>query len=164
MSDIYKSVQESDLSNKAYKFVKNNMKGAFELTKEIADKKVESDKIGNYVLGDIDDNGELIPKYTGRSCEGQEDKDRNYDLRQRILCYTDKDTNHLNKTFPYFKFKCAENAQEAYEIECLLWHGLGKNWKLDNKNHPEKPEGTELKCPHCPELTDKDKDIMKGIM
>jgi hypothetical protein len=37
----------------------------------------------------------------------------------------------------------------AFEKECKNYHDFGGSEKLDNKQHPERPDGTNWECPVC---------------
>lgn len=109
-----------------------NMKGPHDLTKEQIKKNVEADKIGNYALGRIDkEDDKFIVKYVGRSDDC---------LRTRLKDYIDE--------YDKFKFSYADSVKDAFEKECNNYHDFGEN-KLDNKIHPDRPEGEKWKCPQC---------------
>ena len=44
-----------------------------------------------------------------------------------------------------------KQAKLGYSKECECYHRYGGKDKLDNEVHPQKPEGTNLKCPVCGE-------------
>lgn len=119
-----------------------DMGRSYELTSSNVDKYVESGRIGNYAFGYMKDNNFCV-KYVGRS---------DNDLRSRI-----KDRIHINpKTkvesaeYEMFKFSYAKTVKEAFEKECKNYHDFGGDQgKLDNKNHPDSPNGEDYKCPIC---------------
>jgi len=87
--------------------------------------------IGNYALGEIDNAGDFIVGYVGRS-------DTN--LRERLM------THHEDR-YSHFKFSYAKSPQEAFEKECRNFHDFGGAEVLDNDIHPAVPAGTKLSCP-----------------
>jgi hypothetical protein len=86
---------------------------------------------GNYALGFKDESGQFIPKYIGRS---------DYDLRAEMIAKLGV------MRYPYFKFS-AVNPRIAFETECAQFHNYGK--QLDNKTHPARPAGSDLRCFLC---------------
>ena len=115
------------------------MKGQFFLTKEEVDKQIPEKAIGNYAFGntrkDAAGNKAFVVRYVGRS-----DKEP---LRDRIK-------HGIKDGYSEFKFSIASTAKEAYEKECRNWHDFGGAENcLDNKIHPDKPDGTNYKCPIC---------------
>ena len=68
------------------------------------------------------------------------------DVRQRLLAYArEGETNVL------FGWMLAENAHEAYRLECYLWHAQGGAWaRIEGDAHPTPAEkGDLLGCPDC---------------
>lgn len=107
------------------------LKGPFSLDSTTINAQVKKNSIGAYALGHIKkDTGGFVPKYVGRS-----DNDLNGRLQAHIAEY------------PQFKFEYYSSAKKAFEKECNLYH----DWKkqLDNKEHPDRPNGTDWKCPRC---------------
>ena len=52
------------------------------------------------------------------------------------------------KKYTHFKFEYYSSPKAAFEKECRLYH----DWKpqgLDNEIHPDRPNGTDWKCPIC---------------
>lgn len=91
---------------------------------------VSSNKIGNYALG-YEKEGGFVPKYIGRS---------DSDVQGELLNYVDEKNNHKK-----FMFMYASTKEEAYNQECKNFHDFKK--QLENENHPDSPNGMNLKCP-----------------
>ena len=90
-------------------------------------------KPGVYVLGD--DDGGFVPKYVGRS---------DTSLKNRLLTH-----NHLYE-HSYFIYRYVDNDKEAFYTEAKWWHDcLNNGLVLDNRIHPDAPNGTYLECPYC---------------
>ena len=107
----------------------------YDLTVEEVDRVVEKGKIGNYALGYQTEAGFRV-KYVGRS---------DNDLNDRIKDHIGEKESHKQ-----FKFSYAKSVKEAFEKECNNWHDFGEDKVLkDNEYHPDKPNGTEFKCPKC---------------
>ena len=118
---------------------KLGMKGPFEFTSQKVNEMIENNRIGNYALGYItkDSNGEHVfcVKYVGRS---------DNDLNDRI-----KDHLGESKEYTHFKFSYETCSRNAFLKECRNWHDFGGEDILDNHYHPDKPNGTNWKCPVC---------------
>lgn len=86
---------------------------------------------GNYILRRKEGGKDKIT-YVGRS-------DTN--LRERLL-------QHLHDAFTYtsFYWMKASSEKEAFEQECRDYHHYKP---IDNKYHPDRPEGTSYPCPCC---------------
>ena len=113
-----------------------NMKGPFLYDFEEMKNHVEEEKIGNYALGYKNNKGTFVVKYVGRS---------DTDLQRRLV-------EHISdgEKYQYFKFSYADDAVEAFEKECRNYHDFGESRKLNNKRHPDRPDGqTNLTCPYC---------------
>lgn len=68
------------------------------------------------------------------------------DLRQRLLQHArEKNDNVL------FGWMLAADANEAYRLECYLWHAQGGAWsRLDGNSHPQPADPIPfLGCPDC---------------
>lgn len=89
--------------------------------------------IGAYALGYKDQNGVFNVKYVGRS-----DTDLNARLQQ-----------HVGEGYTIFKFQQLSTVYDAFCKECNLYHDFGEDKLLDNKEHPDRPEGTDYQCPRC---------------
>ena len=116
-----------------------DMEGAFPLTKEEIDRQIPEGVIGNYAFGNIvkDNAGNkaFCVCYVGRA-DGEP-------LRDRIK-------HGIKDGYIEFKFSIAKTKKEAYEKECKNWHDFGGlEGCLDNKIHPDKPDGTDYECPYC---------------
>ena len=64
--------------------------------------------------------------------------------------------DHLNRRlhdyegqFKHFQYAYAPSAEQAFYMECELWHAYGGT---NNPNRPARPAGTNLRCPlpSCP--------------
>ena len=107
------------------------MYGPYIFNKNTIDKIINDDKIGNYSLGTKINETKLKVYYIGRS-----DTDLKSELLKRI-----KTHNHT-----HFLYKYASTSREAFEKECKDYHKF-HHPKLENKNHPDRPNGSKLKCP-----------------
>lgn len=115
--------------------------GPFLFDTVTVEEKIESNKIGNFVLGYAKEStGGFVPKYAGRS-----DTDLKKELRARLQA--------ASKSRQLFKFDYAQTVREAFEKECVHYHDFRK--QLDNDTHPRRPEGTDFPCPvqDCDDLT-----------
>jgi hypothetical protein len=114
---------------------KSNMKGPFLLKTEIIDKEIRIDTIGVYLLGVINNDGTIKPKYVGRS-------DNN--LNKRLH-------DHEKENYPHFMYHYAGSIKDAFEMECRLYHLYGGDADhIDNKIHPDRPkEWPYLPCTGC---------------
>lgn len=101
------------------------------LTNEKIDVVVTQTKAGVYALDKTTTPGFKI-SYVGRADD---------DLNKRLKNWVGE--------YKYFKFEYATSPKDAYEKECELWHDSGgAEGKLDNKIHPDCPNGTNWKCPN----------------
>ena len=106
-----------------------NMGKSLPFDRESITKYVEKEKIGNYALGKMD--GQVFRvSYVGRS---------DTDLRKRLL-------NHIDEPYTHFKYSYATSKKAAFEKECKNFHDFNPP---DNSIHPDRPEGTDWKCPLC---------------
>jgi hypothetical protein len=116
------------------------MIGPYDFTSEKIDEVVEKMRLGNYVLGRVDvSDGAFIVNWVGRS-----DTDLNKEMKER-----------LKFKYPNFKFSYADSKKAAFEKECCNYHDFGGKYRLNNKIHPDRPNGTtHLDCPvaGCTEL------------
>ncbi len=106
------------------------MKGPYWLSDSNIDDKVTKTSPGVYELLKSYDGP---VKYVGRS---------DSDLNARLKHWVGRD-------YTYFKFQYCSSAKTAFEKECRLYHYHGGSDKLDNKIHPQRPAGTDWKCPVC---------------
>ena len=108
------------------------LSGLVSLTNNRIDAVVTQTKPGVYVL-DKSAGGAFQVNYVGRADE---------DLNKRLKDWVGK--------YRFFKFDYATSPKDAYEKECELWHDFGgPKGKLDNKIHPDCPNGANWKCPRC---------------
>lgn len=107
---------------------KLDMTGPFPLTNEEINKQITKTSPGNYAYGYVKDDSFYV-EYVGRA---------DSDLNDRI--------KHGVGQYKRFKYSYAKNAKEAYEKECRNYHDFKP---ADNKIHPDKPDGTNYKCPVC---------------
>lgn len=112
-----------------------DMLGPFALTDNEVNKRVSENVMGNYAFGYIDKKSAFRVCYVGRS-----DSDLKKEIKQQMKTDRAKGCTH-------FKFSTAKSKKEAFEKECRNYHDFGGNTKLHNKNHPDKPDGTEYECP-----------------
>ena len=88
-----------------------------------------------YVLiEDCDDGESILTVYVGRS----------------IISLRDRLAEHLDEA-SYFAFVELDSEEEAFELECRLFHEYGKAKHLDNRVHPARPPGRS-DLPVCSEL------------
>ena len=108
------------------------MLGPYNLDNETIDNQITKKSAGNYGLGYVDDKGVFIVKYVGRS-----DEDLNSRLKKHVGNYK------------MFKYCYATSPKVAFEKECNNYHDFGEAKDLDNEIHPDRPEGSDWKCPSC---------------
>jgi len=52
--------------------------------------------------------------------------------------------------YRYFSFDYEDNAYERFRRACDLYHyHSASQFRLDNDEHPQRPEGTDWTCGHC---------------
>ncbi len=107
------------------------MEGPYSLDIKTIDEKVTRVSPGNYALGKKNENGKFIFSYIGRS---------DTDLNSELKSWIDKTER------PLFKFRYAISARDAFGIECENYHDFVKQGEV---NHPQRPSGTDWKCPRC---------------
>lgn len=114
---------------------RTGLQGPYPLTRFGVEKEVEPGVPGVYVLGSTRDDTFFI-SYVGRS---------DSDVEDRLKDWIGK--------YKQYKFGYSFEPKDAYEKECHLYHDFGGYPMLDNKIHPQRPEGTKYKCPvqDCPE-------------
>lgn len=110
------------------------MNGPYSLSTDEIDRVVTQKSPGNYALGYVSDST-FCPRYVGRSDE---------DVKARLKTWVG-----VNSRYKSFKFSYASSAKAAFEKECGNYHDFGGKDKLDNGQHPERPDGTGWKCPVC---------------
>ena len=104
----------------------------YPLTQEAVDIAVQRE-IGAYALSRSDGDARTI-HYVGRD-------DKN--VRRRL-------GEHVSDgKYGYFRFTHVGTVKEGYELECRLYHHFRP---VDNKKHPDVPDGIPLRCPKrdCP--------------
>lgn len=106
-----------------------DMSGSYDLTDDEINRIVIETNPGNYAIGRVDDKGTFLVSRVGRS-----DDDVNGRLHDHVGDYKK------------FKYSYAPSAKAAFEKECKNYHDFTPP---DNKIHPDKPNGTNLKCPIC---------------
>ncbi len=109
-----------------------DMKGPHSLLADEIEKHVEN-TIGNYALGYKSEDGTFKVEYVGRS-----DTDINDRLKKHAI----------DKKYKMFKYSYATSKKAAFEKECKNFHDFGEI-DLDNKIHPDRPDGSAWKCPYC---------------
>jgi len=103
--------------------------GAFPLTQESINKNVASVSAGVYALGKANSDRKFPVQRTGRSDD---------DVAGRLA-------DHIGD-YPEFMYAYCNNATAAFYAECELHHEYNPS---DNVYHPDRPNGTNLKCPRC---------------
>jgi len=111
-----------------------DMSETYELTNQKIDEVVTRTSPGNYALGYVS-NSTFHVRYVGRS---------DTDVNSRLKSWVGKDSRYKQ-----FKYSYATSSKEAFEKECKNYHDSGGSESLDNKDHPQRPEGTNWKCPIC---------------
>ncbi len=106
-----------------------DLTGPFKLTNSNVSIHIRGGTLGVYVLGPLRADGHLTVKFAGRS-----DPDLAGGLRR-----------HADK-YDAFGFARAVSLQEAFEMECRLFHHFEP---VDNATHPARPPESDWKCPIC---------------
>jgi len=109
------------------------MQGPYVYTSAKIGEVVTQTSAGNYALGYTKEDNTFIVQYVGRS-----DSDVNQELKAK-----------LNGKYKKFKYSYASSPKAAFEKECRNYHDFGTNEKLDNQNHPDRPNNANWKCPVC---------------
>jgi len=124
------------------KKVSLGMMGPYELTTEKVDEVVTKTSPGNYALGYIDGES-FIVRYVGRS-------DENVNIRLKQWARHREWYKRLGSdVYTHFMFSYAKSPKAAFEKECKNYHDCGGKEILDNERHPQRPDGTNWKCPMC---------------
>jgi hypothetical protein len=110
-----------------------NMNGPYALSTDEIDRQVTKTSPGNYGLGYTKEDGTFVVSYVGRS-----DRDVNGRLHDWV-----------GTKYKKFKYSYADSAKAAFEKECHNYHDFGGSKELDNETHPDRPNGTNWKCPVC---------------
>lgn len=106
----------------------SGLRGPFTLTSDGIDQNVTRTSPGAYALGHKK-NGKFRILYVGRS---------DTDVNDRLH-------DHIGK-FSKFKFEYYYSGEEAFLNECALYHDFEPP---KNKNHPDKLDGSNMRCPIC---------------
>ena len=107
------------------------MDGPFCLNEATIDQKVSITLAGNYALGHKNDEGTFQVDYIGRS---------DSDVSDCLKCLVKKSRH------PLFMSSYAPSSKAAFEKECRNYHDFNP---IDNNIHPDKPNGSNWKCPVC---------------
>jgi hypothetical protein len=111
---------------------------AIRLTESNVARSVPPCRPGVYFLKSVASGGRV------RERVGRDD----VDLRQRLLRHArDSGENVL------FGWILADDANDAYRLECYLWHAQGGAWaRIEGNSHPDPAERIPfLGCPDCDE-------------
>ena len=95
------------------------------------DVKKMKEEIGNYALGHMTKENKFRPEYVGRS-----DSNLKAELQARLETH-----GHHKK----FMASITDSKEKAFNKECKNYHEFNPS---ENKNHPDKPDGTNLTCPY----------------
>jgi len=112
----------------------------FELTNEKIDEVVTRTSWGNYALGHLNERDAFVVCYVGRA-------DENLNTRLKAHVGEKRKAGKTPEYYPLFKFRYASSPKDAFETECRNYHDFGGSKDLDNENHPDRPDGTDWKCP-----------------
>jgi hypothetical protein len=107
----------------------NGLQGPFALTDRTIDQEVVQNQPGVYVLEESADLVNFRVVYVGRS-----DTNLNNQLHVHVGSYK------------RFRYQHCGSAQAAFEKECALYHDFEPR---ENPIHPQRPSGTQWKCPRC---------------
>ncbi len=111
-----------------------DMDGPYPLTEQAIDQRVTRKSAGNYALTKSLEET-FVVNYVGRSDE---------DVAGRLKQWA------RQGAYKRFKFRYATSPKAAFEKECVNYHDFGEpDGKLDNMQHPDRPNGTDWKCPRC---------------
>jgi hypothetical protein len=111
---------------------------AIRLTESNVARTVPPGRPGVYFLKSVASDGQIAERV------GRDD----VDLRQRLLQYAREGRPNV-----LFGWILAEDANEAYQLECYLWHAHGGAWAgIEGDAHPAAAERIPfLGCPDCEE-------------
>lgn len=111
---------------------RTGLRGSFPLDERTIDKEVSNVSPGVYVLGRKEGKTFYVRNV------GRADADVKAQLKEHVGGYD------------RFKFEYANSPEDAFRKECDLYHNFrGPEGKLDNKNHPERPQGAVWRCTKC---------------
>ena len=106
--------------------------GPFDLSFESIERTMPKQRVGVFAIGHVDSNGVFRVQRVGR-----DDADLQGRLRGMI------------GSGNQFKFVVVSTAQEAFDLECDLFHRFKPR---GNFTHPDRPRGSSWKCDHCLQL------------
>jgi hypothetical protein len=109
------------------------MHGPYKLTADKINHVVTRKSAGNYALGHI--NTGFTVRYVGRS---------DNDIKARLKSWVGKEVR-----YKHFEFSYTASCRKVFNKHCKNYHDFGGSKDLDNKKHPERPDGTEWKCSVC---------------
>lgn len=111
---------------------------AIRLTESNVARSVPPSRAGVYFIKSVGAGGRV------RERVGRDD----VDLRQRLLQHARQGGENV-----LFGWMLAEDANDAYRLECYLWHAQGGAWaRIDGDAHPDPVERIPfLGCPDCEE-------------
>lgn len=111
---------------------------AVRLTEANVARTVPPERPGVYFLKSVGAGGSVSERV------GRDD----VDLRQRLLQHAREAGDNA-----LFGWMLAENANEAYHLECYLWHAQGGAWgRIEGNSHPTPSQRIPfLGCPDCDE-------------
>lgn len=111
---------------------------AVRLTESIVARSVPPQRPGVYFVKSVGPDGQVSERV------GRDD----VDLRQRLLQLARQRLPNV-----LFGWMLAEDANEAYQLECYLWHAHGGAWAgIAGDSHPAPSERIPfLGCPDCDE-------------
>jgi hypothetical protein len=108
------------------------LRGSFSLDERTINNEVSNVSPGVYLLGRKEGKTFYV-RSVGRS---------DVDVRAQLK-------EHIGR-YGRFKFEYADSPEDAFRKECDLYHKFrGPEGKLDNKNHPERPQGVAWLCTKC---------------
>lgn len=124
-----------DMSLKPYRCESDpcrGMAGPFVLSSDVVRDVIGKAECGWYWLGRELNNGVPQVNYVGRS---------DHDLASRILALREYE-------YRFFWAHITSTVHDAFNGECRDWHKFGRDM-LDNKIHPDEPDGHKYICPEC---------------
>ncbi len=111
---------------------RTGLRGSFPLDELTINKEVSNVSPGVFVLGRKEGKTFYV-RTVGRA---------DVDVRTRLK-------EHIGR-YDRFKFEYANSPEDAFRKECDLYHDFrGPEGKLDNENHPERPQGVAWLCTKC---------------
>jgi hypothetical protein len=112
------------------------VQAAIRLTEANVARTVPPGTAGVYFLKSVGPGG-IVAERVGRD---------DVDIRQRLLQHAREGIENI-----LFGWMHASDANEAYQLECYLWHAQGGAWaSLEGDSHPQPAEPIPfLGCPDC---------------